>query len=511
MGIPYYFYSLTKKYQNILYNIKPKNTDIYCIDFNGIIHNIAQQVMKKSMTADTNIEEQILEGIWKKIEEYIDIYKAKKYIICADGVAPMAKIIQQRKRRYLTIYRNKIDSEHITKPPWDTNAITPGTQFMNNMNTFINNKIRYSTYDIEIQYSGSNECGEGEHKIFRNLKTVKDTSDIIINGLDADLIILSLMSHIKNIHLMRETVDKFTNENVYNYLNIDNLRKAILTELKIIWNLKDDYNENDVIESYCTLCSILGNDFIPHLLTVNIKTDGTDKLVNIAKKAIRETGLLVANNSINYECLKYIFKYLSVTEDADIFNICEKYIKKSSFVNSQLPSDNYAIKHKSPLCYTIYNSNSNWHKEYYKIIFDNNITLDSSVIYNSCKNYITGIYWVYEYYKGNSIDWEWYYPYNYPPTLKDISNHSIAYESPVIHANNNFIDPVIQLLIVLPRESMELVNNRYRSYVTDIHNGLYHMYPINYEIQTFLKTHLWECSPILPLINIKYIKKILHI
>ena len=73
MGIPYYFYSLTKKYQNILYNIKPKNTDIYCIDFNGIIHNIAQQVMKKSMTADTNIEEQILEGIWKKIEEYIDI------------------------------------------------------------------------------------------------------------------------------------------------------------------------------------------------------------------------------------------------------------------------------------------------------------------------------------------------------------------------------------------------------------------------------------------------------
>jgi 5'-3' exonuclease len=513
MGIPYYFYSLTKKYQNILYNVKPKNTDIYCIDFNGIIHNIAQKVAKDS----TNIEEQILEGIWKKIEEYINIYKAKKYIICADGVAPMAKIIQQRKRRYLTIYRNKIDGVpegQMNKPSWDTNAITPGTQFMNNMNTYINNKIRYSTHNIEIQYSGSNECGEGEHKIFRNLKTVKETSDIIINGLDADLIILSLMSHIKNIYLMRETVDKFTNENVYNYLSIDNLRKAILTELKILWNLKDDYNENDVIESYCTLCSILGNDFIPHLLTINIKTEGTDKLVNIAKKAIQETGLLVSNNSINYECLKYIFKSLSLTEDADIFNICEKYIKKSSFNNPshpQLPSDNYAIKHKSPLCFTIYNNSSNWHKEYYKVIFDNNITLDSSVIYNSCKNYITGIFWVYEYYKGNDIDCEWYYPYNYPPTLKDISNHSIAYEAPVIKMNNNFIEPIIQLLIVLPRESMELVNHRYRSYITDIHNGLYHMYPIHYEIQTFLKTHLWECCPILPLINVKYIKKIINI
>ena len=352
----------------------------------------------------------------------------------------MAKIIQQRKRRYLTIYRNKIDAIHIIKPVWDTNAITPGTSFMNNMNTYINNKIRYSTYNIEFIYSGSNECGEGEHKIFKKLKTLsKNNEDIIINGLDADLIILSLISHIKNIHLMRETVDKFSKNIVYNYLNIDKLRQAILKELKNLWSLNDNYKDTDIVESYCTLCSILGNDFIPHLLTIDIKTDGTDKLINIAKKAIEENGLLVSNGTINYECLKYIFKYLSSTEDKDIFNICEKYIKKNVFNTSQLPSDNYAIKNKSSLCHTIYNNSSNWHKEYYKVIFDNNITLDSSVIYNSCKNYITGIYWVYEYYKGNNIDCEWYYPYNYPPTLKDISNHAIAYESPVINATENYI------------------------------------------------------------------------
>jgi 5'-3' exonuclease len=515
MGIPYYFYSLTKKYQDILHNNKPKNTDIYCIDFNGIIHNVAQQVLKiyensSTQPNENDIEEKILEGLWKKIEEYIETYGAKKYVICADGVAPMAKIIQQRKRRYLTIYRNKIDAIHIIKPVWDTNAITPGTSFMNNMNTYINNKIRYSTYNIEFIYSGSNECGEGEHKIFKKLKTLsKNNEDIIINGLDADLIILSLISHIKNIHLMRETVDKFSKNIVYNYLNIDKLRQAILKELKNLWSLNDNYKDTDIVESYCTLCSILGNDFIPHLLTIDIKTDGTDKLINIAKKAIEENGLLVSNGTINYECLKYIFKYLSSTEDKDIFNICEKYIKKNVFNTSQLPSDNYAIKNKSSLCHTIYNNSSNWHKEYYKVIFDNNITLDSSVIYNSCKNYITGIYWVYEYYKGNNIDCEWYYPYNYPPTLKDISNHAIAYESPVINATENYIEPFMQLLIVLPRESIKLLNNKYRSYVSDKYNGLYHMYPLDYEIQTFLKTHLWECAPILPLININYIKKII--
>ena len=522
MGIPYYFYSLTKKYQGILHSNKPNNTDIYCIDFNGIIHNVAQQVIKtyndknENVCSEDNnikeIEEKILEGLQNKIDEYIDTYKAKKYIICADGVAPMAKIIQQRKRRYLTIYRNKIDAKHIKKPLWDTNSITPGTLFMNNMNNFINNKIRYSTNNIEYVYSGSNECGEGEHKIFNKLKNYSSNNeDIIINGLDADLIILSLISHIKNIHLMRETEDKISKNIVYNYLNIDKLREAILKELKYVWELNDNdiNNDNDIVESYCTLCSILGNDFIPHLLTIDIKTDGCDKLLNVAKKAIKENGLLVSNRTINYECLKYIFKYLSITEDKDIFNICDKYIKKNTFNTSQLPSDSYAIKNKSQLCQTIYNNSNNWHKEYYKVIFDNNITLDSSIIYNSCNNYIKGIYWVYEYYKGNDIDCEWYYPYNYPPTLKDISNHIIAYEQPVINKNNNFIEPAVQLLIVLPRESINLHSNKYKSFITDKYNGLYHMYPVNYEIQTFLKTHLWECAPILPLININYIKKII--
>ena len=332
MGIPYYFYSLTKKYQNILDNNKPVKTDIYCIDFNGIIHTVAQKILKDKTTdslTESEIDELILEDIWKKVEEYIDIYKAAKYVICADGVAPTAKIIQQRKRRYLNIYRNKLDEDYINKPTWDTNAITPGTSFMKKLNVYMNNKIRYSTHNIEIIYSGSNESGEGEHKIFKKIKMlIGDKSEnIIINGLDADLIILSLMSHIKNIHLMRETIDKTTNEIVYNYLNINNLRSAILKELKFLWNLKELYAENDIVESYCTLCSILGNDFVPHLLTVDIKADGADKIISIARKATEEYGLLVSDNSINYECLKYIFKQLSLTEDKDIFIISiKKYL-----------------------------------------------------------------------------------------------------------------------------------------------------------------------------------------
>ena len=58
---------------------------------------------------------------------------------------------------------------------------------------------------------------------------------------------------------------------------------------------------------------------------------------------------------------------------------------------------------------------------------------------------------------------------------------------------------------------IHLINHKYKKYMTDIYSGLFHMYPVNYNIQTFLKTHLWECSPVLPLININYIKNIISL
>lgn len=514
MGIPYYFYKLSQKYNNIVTNIKPENTDVYCIDFNGIIHTVAHDFIYNSEIS--NVEDKIINAVWEKIENYIKTYKAKKYIICADGVAPVAKMIQQRKRRYLSVYKNKIDDTFtVNKPIWDTNAITPGTQFMNKLNVYIAKKIRYSTLDVDLIYSGSDENGEGEHKIFKKLKIETNYNNIIINGLDADLIILSLISHKSNINLMRETIDRDTGKTIYNYLNIDNLKLAILKEVKEKWNLNilyEDYTDNDIIETYCTMVSILGNDFIPHLLTIELKTDGIDKLISATKISIEENGLLVANNKINYETLKNIFKYLSKTENKDIHYICEKYINKKIISDSDLPSECYALKNRDILAHFIYNNNENWHKEYYKCIFDNNIALDSTVMYNACDNYIKGIYWVYYYYKGgDDIDCEWFYPYNYPPTLKDLMNHSIAHNEPEIKSNNNFVPSYMQLLIVLPKESSHLLKPKYKKYMNDIYMGLFHMYPVKYKIQTFLKTHLWECNPILPLINLNYIKRVIEI
>jgi len=481
MGIPYYFYYLTTKYNDIIINKLPDNIHIYAIDFNGIIHN---EAIKE------NNEDKLICNLWDKINYYNNHYKPDKLIICIDGVAPFAKIIQQRKRRYLTIYKNKID-KILSK--WDTNAISPGTNFMNKLNNYIelNNK--------EFIFSSSNDAGEGEHKIFDIINKLGEIEgSIIINGLDADLIILSLMSGKNNIYLMRENKQQLT------YVNIDNLKQAIISELKPKWLIENDI---DLIESYCVMCSILGNDFIPHILNLNIKSGGLDKLISITEKAIKTYGSLVENNKINQPTLADIFNSISENEDNEIISLINKEIERKPR-DFTLQSQEYAIKNKDQVLFDMYNNSKKWRYYYYKRLFDINMNIDSLSISIASYNYIKGIYWTYNYYKRFDLDYEWYYPYNYPPTTKDINNYlKVNIIEPIIK-NGTFLQPKYQLLLILPIQSMQLLDISTQKYMTDISLGLKHLYPIKYNIHTLFKTHLWECCPILPIINLERIIKI---
>jgi 5'-3' exonuclease len=494
MGIPYYFYHLTNKYKNIIVNeIPSSNIYIYAIDFNGIIHPEAAK--------ETN-EEKLYLNLWNKINNYNDTYNPKSMLIFVDGVAPLAKIIQQRKRRYLTVFKNKIDKMTST---WDTNAISAGTSFMDNLDEYLENKIKNEKKKTFI-FNGSKNNGEGEHKIFSYLLShpIPPNSNIIINGLDADLIILSLISGIENIYLMRE------NNNDITYLNVNNLKKSLLSELKPKWNLLTD---NEIIESYCVMCSILGNDFIPHILTLTMKNNGLNNLIDITTAAINENGSLVntTDNKINHNCLTQIFTLIAEKENDLIISEVSKIIHKKP-TNFILNSNEYGLKNKDPLLTDIYNDKNKWNYYYYKSLFDINMNIDSSLISIMVFNFIKGIYWTYNYYKKLDIDYEWYYPYNYPPTSKDISNYlKVVNEEIVIHKKGNFLNPQVQLLLILPIQSNHLLKEPFKSYTTDIKHGFKHLFPIEFKIQTFMKIHLHECSIILPMINIDKIKKINNI
>lgn len=494
MGIPFYFATLIQKHANIISKNKPDNINIYCLDFNGVIHMIS----KKTLDTANFTEKKLIETLFEKILNDMSIFNPSHTFICVDGVVPVAKMIQQRKRRYLKVFSNKIDN---ISPKWDSNAITPGTKFMNQLDKYFKQKTKKYT---NIIYSGSDEYGEGEHKIFDKIINVNNEY-IVINGLDADLIILSLMSNKQNIYLMRED-----NETIY--LNVDKLRYAILEELKIKWDLNDYTLEdiysnisNEIIESYCVMCSLMGNDFIPHLLTLNFKENGLDKLITFTGKSIKTNGMLVSNNNINYQTIIDIFMQISQTEDADMHENMDKYVKYK-INNNNIPSEFYGYKNKPEFINEIYSNIRKWRYIYYKNLFDTNILLDSSTIQLSCYNYIYGIYWTYSYYKKMNYDNTWYYPYQFPPTVKDIANYVICNNSPEMIENKLELNSDLQLMIVLPKESKKLINPKYHKYMEDEKSGMYHYYPSSYKIQTFLKKHLWECEPILPILNINYIR-----
>ena len=120
-----------------------------------------------------NIDNLIIEHCIKYTRYIIDLIKPKFVYIMIDGVAPRAKINQQRERRYKSYfykkYLNNSDSNNTANNQWDSNKITPGTNFMKQLNYHLINfkKSMQLVNNVVIEISDSNDIGEGEHKMMK--------------------------------------------------------------------------------------------------------------------------------------------------------------------------------------------------------------------------------------------------------------------------------------------------------------------------------------------------------
>merc|ERR1740130_5463 len=90
------------------------------LDMNGIIHPCCHP---EDGPAPED-EEHMYENIFLYLDRLIRIVRPKKLMYMAiDGVAPRAKMNQQRSRRFRS-------AQERTAGAWDSNQITPGTPFM---------------------------------------------------------------------------------------------------------------------------------------------------------------------------------------------------------------------------------------------------------------------------------------------------------------------------------------------------------------------------------------------
>jgi 5'-3' exoribonuclease 1 len=139
MGIPSYFSYIVKNHINIItkFNNIKFPIDNFYLDCNSIIYDIIYKTNFKEITE--NETEYIINNILIQIDNYIDIIKPTKNVLIAfDGVAPVAKLNQQRERRYKSHFQQKISQSILKKTTdWNTASITPGTVFMNKLNAKI--------------------------------------------------------------------------------------------------------------------------------------------------------------------------------------------------------------------------------------------------------------------------------------------------------------------------------------------------------------------------------------
>jgi len=500
MGVPSYFKNIIKSYPDILISKENFNYNVNNLffDLNCLIHPCC-----RGLTDEQEMYQKIYDGIL----EIINICKPQDLVyIAIDGVCPRAKIEQQRKRRFKSALEKKI---------WDTNAITPGTKFMLDLNKFLKTK----NYPIRIIFSDSDVRGEGEHKIMHYLKQNNKKSHInIVYGLDADLIHLSLIKQ-NNIYLLRERTE-FNFEDLdteFVYLDINSLKKYLVHDIKKGYHIDNQTCIND----YILLCFFIGNDFIHNPPSINIRYGGLDLLLQTYDKCQKDFSgyfYLIKDNKLNLENFKHFIKLLSGVEKASLEKILfirEKQHKK--FINSynfilemykkndlSMFEEEYILEFKNHLPILdrtdeikIFKDMNNYKKKYYLFnkylhhkydpSFDDILIKEKE---NVCKNYLESIIWTANYYFNDCLSWKYYYRYHYSPFLTDLNEYLKKVKTlDIIDINDISLTNEEQLLLVLPESSVYLNNNlKKESYY----------YPKKFFNNTLLKRYDWEGHPVLP-------------
>ena len=169
MGIPSYFSYILKKHCTLIKKLTFNVHNLY-IDSNSIIYDALRNV-----NVCKDFEDHLIHAVCLKLDEYIQQTKPDNTVLIAfDGVAPVAKLEQQRNRRYKSRLEKHIFGEiEGDESGWDSTAITPGTAFMNTLGERINDYYRNREKDYglkKIIVSTSDDIGEGEHKIFHYIR-----------------------------------------------------------------------------------------------------------------------------------------------------------------------------------------------------------------------------------------------------------------------------------------------------------------------------------------------------
>lgn len=549
MGIAYFFSHIYKKYNGdndlLIDEYQLSKFDVECLflDYNSMIHPCSHQLLatldETKKYSVSELDDLIIDHVLDYTRYVINMINGRTVYIMVDGVAPRAKIHQQRSRRY----KSKMFKKDDNKIKWDSNKITPGTHFMKKLKDkliiFIT-KLKDEGLDFNIHIDF--DYGEGEHKmmyVINNLQNLEDHKKICIYGLDADLIMLSLMSSYSDrIILVRDNGNgKEDNKRMFTYLNVKSLEESIINEIRGRYksdNKSDNKSDGEllikdrnIIYDYILLCMLLGNDFLEHIPSLIIKDGGLNILIKVYIKSLEknkgESSLVILDElnkgnikgSINIDMLCDILYNIGKSEDYFYKNIYSVY-KTNQVVYKDVSLEDYGnIYFYKDDC--IKYNQANYKSRYY-------IFYGIGDIKDACKKYIEGLYWILGYYNGHMHDnWLWYYKYMNVPFASDISEYlgnrmnvkSYITESQNLEKSEK-ITSMQQLWMVLPKESLieileENDNRLLRKFKRLLEMGdvMEKYFPKNVCVDIINKEYLWQSKVFLEDFNIDILDMIL--
>ena len=512
MGIPSYFSYIIKNHSNIIrsltFHTKQAKTIFHSLymDCNSIVYDVVHVLEKTTKyTRETNaqFEQTIIQQVIAKIREHIACISPKNVVYIAfDGVAPLAKMKQQRNRRYKSAYMALVNFDDVgprlrDKPldnKWDTVSITPGTEFMKKLTKQIRDEFiprRFLNVKTLI-VSASDEPGEGEHKMFQYIReNVGSHENVAVYGLDSDLIMLSIFHSFscRNIYVCREAPQFAKNilpsnirfgENELMFLDAQILSLSILNEMKCV------YKDKMRIYDYVFMCFFLGNDFLPHFPAFNIRRNGMQQIIDIYSNIMGKypDRFFIQKDTFEIQW-KWVNLFIKELAELEHSFLVEEYTYRNKMSNRKwsenTPEEREIAFQNAPMIYRgdehyICPTEEGWEDRYYRIICKpySKFAVEATegrlvgksdtevqtkpvehtpeLINKMCASYLEMLEWVLSYYISGKCSLRKAYEYDDVPLMKDISRYERPKNLENVYDEDDYkwYDVRIQQLYVMP-------------------------------------------------------------
>lgn len=280
-----------------------------------------------------------------------------------------------------------------------------------------------------------------------------------------------------------------------NNLNIPTYNLPIINIEKLEQNVNvydlSITNNHSFVANSCVVhnCFMIGNDFLPHIPSLEILEGGIDIILNI----YRDIGTIRGHLTKDTE-KEITFSKSFLQDFLNSISEYEKNILENKLKNKRIYFPDEILE--SCVIYNEGNPNldiKKYREEYTNTHFGKNIN-------NVCFSYLEGLNWVINYYKKSCINWKWYYPYDHAPSASVISTYISTFKLPIYKISVP-LTPFQQLIAVLPPKSSSILPYPLNELLLMDNSPLKEFCPDKFKIDLSGKKHEYQGVVILPMVD----------